>query len=165
MYNGLARGFAQKGGRMRDDTIRALARYNHYIVNELKKKGVRLSDAIVGSYQMAPGRGMVELTRLATANSLMSDPSVHDMLAALGDAIDADDCNTGNIPVEKQSTYILEWMQKGDFRTMTVKEAADTLGVSTQRVYALLKEGKLDGIRIPEGQTVYVRSVERRMAQ
>jgi excisionase family DNA binding protein len=54
-------------------------------------------------------------------------------------------------------------MQKGDFRTMTVRDAAGALGVSTQRVYALLKEGKLDGVRLPKGQMVYERSVERRL--
>ena len=165
MYNGLARGFVQKGGDMRDDTVRALSRYNRYLVEELRKVGVMLSDAKVGTYQLAPGRGMVELTRVAATKGLLSKPGVGDMIAALGDEIDADDCNTGNIPVAKQGTYILEWMQKGDFRTMTVKEAADSLGVSTQRVYALLKEGKLEGIRIPEGQMVYARSVDRRMAQ
>jgi hypothetical protein len=148
---------------MRDDTIRALARYNHYLVNELRDVGIRLNDARVGDYQLAPGRGMVELTRLAAEHGLLSKPVVGDMITALGADIDADDCTTDNIPVVKQGPYVLEWMQKGDFRTMTVRAAAGALGVSTQRVYALLKEGKLDGVRLPKGQMVYARSVERRL--
>jgi len=35
---------------------------------------------------------------------------------------------------------------------MNVKDAAETLGVSTQRVYALLKAGLLRGTRTPGGR-------------
>lgn len=106
--------------------------------------------------------GLAELQREVTSGHLMTDEVV-EMMGALIDDIDPDDVSSSAVlNAAQQGTYILEWHFQRDFRVVTVKKAAEMLGVSTQRVYALLSEGKLRGVTLSGRRMVYRFTVERR---
>ncbi len=148
---------------MRDDTIRALARANRYLWGLLEADGELMTDVRFGNYQRRPAMGLAELQREVMSHNLMTE-EVTEMMSALVDDIDSDDVSsTAVLNAAQQGTYILEWHFQRDFRVVSVKTAADMLGVSTQRVYALLSEGKLRGVTLSGRRMVYRFTVERRI--
>lgn len=148
---------------MRDDTIRALARANKYLWGLLEADGELMTDVRFGNYQRRPAMGLAELQREVMTRRLMTE-EVTEMMSALVDDIDPDDVSsTAVLNAAQQGTYILEWHFQRDFRVVSVREAANMLGVSTQRVYALLSEGKLRGVTLSGRRMVYRFTVERRI--
>lgn len=64
------------------------------------------------------------------------------------------------LTLEDQGTLMLESM-RFDTTMLTVEETAGRLAASPQRVQSLLKEGKLQGLRIDETQLVFASSLQR----
>ena len=147
---------------MRDDTIVALARANKFLWTVLEADGANMSDVRRERYQRQPGLGLEQMQREVISRGIM-DEDVVDMMSALVDAIDDQDVSvTESLPPTRQGTYAFEWMRFRDFDTMTVKEAADALGVSTQRVYRLIQEGKLLSVTMHGTRKVFTHQVNRR---
>ena len=61
--------------------------------------------------------------------------------------------------------YFDEKIKTDADEVITVNEACEILGLSRQRVSALLKNGKLDGRKSGKNWMVYKQSVERRAAR
>lgn len=150
---------------MRDDTVRILARVNKYLYLTLMEGGHDVSVTRLGKYQAQPGLGFVEMRQEVARSGLMT-PEVASMVASLIADMDEDDFSVHErLPVLKQGPYTLEWVHQIDFEIISVKEAADALGVSTQRVYKLLQGGKLRGVRYRGQRMVFAFSVKDRDAR
>lgn len=147
---------------MTEETIKALARTNKYLETLLERSGNGISDGKKAQYQRQPGVGFVEMTQLCYRMGVMGEDEA-DMMAALANDIDADDLNaTEGLPMAKQGVYLLEHIHQASFDAVTVAEAAEIMGVSTQRVYRLLSDGKLRGVTLRGKRMVFRFSAERR---
>lgn len=98
-----------------------------------------------------PRAGLAKYMRLASANHVLGDVDA-DLSEALG-LVDPDE--GGELTVEEQGDLILDWYKARDRAPegVTVKVAADALGVSQQRVLALIGAGRLRAEK-PKGRWV-----------
>ncbi|MBR3160073.1 MAG: helix-turn-helix domain-containing protein [Atopobiaceae bacterium] len=148
---------------MKEETIKALARANKYMCEVLGKNGHNVSATRLGKYQERPGMGFVELHREVLSLGLYDD-DVSAMIAALVADVDADDMSaTEFIPVVKQGTYVLAQIHQRSFEIETIRDTSERLGVSRQRVYAMLKSGKLNGVTYKGARMVFSYSVDARI--
>lgn len=111
-----------------------------------------------------PRRALVEYVRLSTANHVFG-PEVRDAIGPALNMVDSD-C-TDRLTIEEQGTVILEWyrLESAVDNGVSTAEAAKSLGVTRQRVAALIKAGQLKASK-PKGRLVVdKRSLDRLIAE
>ena len=123
------------------------ARVMGYILGELgyqlERGGDALRPAEIEEYSIRPHRALPKVMRRVLTTASPDDWPIACLMDYLDpDAIDAERTLTLEEQTELMAAYYIY-----DHEVVTVTQAAEIIGVSRQRVYAMISEGKLTGYR------------------
>lgn len=114
----------------------------------LEAAGSPLKGAEKEAFYTAPKEAMASLYRRMAACWAVT-PAVEAEIGAALELVEGDDYGTKEHPISIEDMGVLILAHAHyDKERMSVKEAAEKLGVSVQRVYQMVDEGKLDGFRV-----------------
>ena len=150
---------------MNDKTVAAYAKAFTVVQRALdrgKKPGDRNNPYDWEKCCLRPSDGFTPLYLRAVKTHALTQTD-EDLIAAFLDEVDADDnIHTPRpIPPEQQALWQLTYFHWD--KVYTVEEAAEELGVSKQRITALIRNGQLDAVKV-RNRYYYIAgySVERR---
>lgn len=133
----------------------------------LKAAGSRLREEEKDNFFLRPKEALAAIYRRAMVCGAITHDIEAEMTGAL-DLVDGERSDYGTkyrpLSASDMGTLMLA-CHHYDAERVSVKEAADALGVSVQRVYALLDEGKLEGIAVKGKRSVFASSLARRKAE
>lgn len=149
----------------RDETMEAWGYFLAAITRMLRERGSDVNDCELDDFVLHPKTGFVKLYKKVRMRPFTDEEDAE--IGAILSMVDASDergtrarpCN-----MEEQGVIMLS-LYRYDRDQMTVKEAAEELGVSTQAVYKMLKSGALRGVGSRGSRMVFANSVEHRKAE
>lgn len=144
----------------RDEVMEAWGYYLAAIDRIVTEHGMEIKDAMLDDFLRRPKIAFVKLHRLVKMRDFTDEEN--EEIGLILTAIESgDDRGTNSNPcsIDDQGKILLAYHHY-DKNRMTVKEAADELGVSTQAVYKMLKSGALRGVGARGSRMVFASSVE-----
>lgn len=152
---------------MKDSTVKAYARAFCVLRRAILRKddtgradGSVITPHMLEECMSRPADGMTPLFLRATKMKALTEAD-NDLIGAFLEGVDVEDIHTPRpIPQEQQGIWLLEYYHWRDY--YTVSEAADELGVSKQRISKLIKDGRLDYVKVRNRYYISNQSVELR---
>lgn len=149
---------------------RALRGYGYFLAimqRAFEAAGDGLKEAERDSFFRFPKEMLAVIYRRAIACRAVTDEVEAEIVGAL-DLMDGSEGDYGTrarpLSVSDMGALMMA-CHHYDAERVSVREAADALGVSVQRVYALLDEGRLEGIDVKGKKSVFASSLARRKAE
>lgn len=147
---------------MQDDTIKAYARAFAVVANAIKREDASYNiPNLIDKCSRYPVQGFTEAYQLAMRTNALTDRD-EELIRVFLDAVDPGDIYQSEpLPPERQGVWVIAYQHWRE--AYTPAQAAEALGVTKQRISALIKDGKLDAIKA--GKYVYIScaSVQRRL--
>lgn len=148
----------------KDEAMKAWGYYLAAMKRIIERNGREISDALLDDYTRRPRTAFVRLHKLVGMRNITEEE--REEIGGILTAIDMDDDRgtTANPCSYEEQGIMLLAFHHYDKNQMTVKEAAEELGVSVQAVYKMLDSGTLRGLTRGGSKRVFASSVEHRKA-